>query len=145
MWQSKDLTPKDKWWGDSEAEPWRLPWSELTHTHTHTPVWRGCKTPPAHHTKARQGVFGSCQSSVFLLAPFLFSKQWTSASQARKSFPSAERWLLQKDMPPEFQTCQGHLQSCGKESEKPDYCKGWFQLHLTAGPVFICPGWQAKG
>lgn len=62
-----------------------------------------------------------------------------SPSQVQKG------WTLQRDVAPEVQTCQGHLQSCGKGSEKSDYCKGWFQLHFAAGPVFICAGWQGKG
>lgn len=75
---------------------------------SHTPVWRGCKTPrvqpqltsPSHQSKT------GCvwELPVFLLAPFLFSKQWTFAHQAGKPFPSAKRWLLQRDKPPEFQT-----------------------------------------
>lgn len=83
-----------------------MPWPELTEHLSGEAVkhHESNHSSPAHHTKARQGVFGSCQSSVFFLAPFLFSKQWTSAYQAGKPFPSAKRWLLQRDKPPEFQT-----------------------------------------
>lgn len=126
----------------------------LVRADTHTCLRSGCKTPrvqprlTSHQPitpKQDRGMFGSCHSSVFLLALFRFLSSGLVHFQAGKSFPSAKGMGVPKGCGARVQTCQGHLQSCGKGSEKTHYCKGWFQLHLTAGPVFICAGWQGKG
>lgn len=92
---------RTKWWGDSDGEPWRLPRSELTHTHLsgeavrhHDSNHSSSATSPSHQSRT-----GACLGAVsFLLAPFLSSKQWTTAYQAGKSFPSAKGWELQRDV-----------------------------------------------
>lgn len=120
-----------------------------THTHLSGEAVRPHESKhslPAHHTKARQEHVWELPAFSLPSGTFLFSKQWICAFPSRKVLPKCKReWVLQRDVAPEVQTYQGHLQSCGKGSEKSDYCKGWFQLHLTAGPVFICAGWQGKG
>lgn len=118
----------------------------LVRAGTHTPLRRGCKTQPQLTSPTHHSRTGARLGAARLQSSFLFPKQWTCAFPSWKVLPKCKRDGCSKGMwHQRFKPAKVTCRVVVRGAKNQIIAKGWFQLHFSAGPVFICAGWQGKG